>query len=115
MQSEFPMPNATVRANARTLPKETAGRRATLKHVAALKFEPFSKEELGAINPPTNDEWRENLRVLRIAYAVLDGPEVFGEFASTIATLKGFAGMVACAEMRLMSAVGSLDKREGAR
>jgi hypothetical protein len=47
---------------------------------------------------------------------VLDpGPEAFGDLASTIAILRGLAEMVACAEMRLMSAVASLDKQEGAQ
>jgi hypothetical protein len=68
----------------------------------------------------SHTRWRSDVREMaqRLGLgsaAAPAGPEVFGEFASTIATLKGFAGMVACAEMRLMSAVGSLDKREGAR
>jgi hypothetical protein len=99
------MPNATVRAKARTLPEETPITRA---EAAALQYEPLPAEDLEICKPPSNDEWLRRLPIMRIAYLLLgkskeemkdvartwcnvEGrPDAFDALASTAAMLKGF-------------------------
>jgi hypothetical protein len=54
------MPNATVRANARSMSSQTAKKRPiSLKKLAALNFEPWKHKD-GEWTPPSLEEWSKD-------------------------------------------------------
>lgn len=69
------MPNATVRANARTLPKPGTKRWKNFAKWANAEFAPVPAKEIARLEPPRNDEWDQMknpyLIALRIAYRVV--------------------------------------------
>jgi hypothetical protein len=95
-----------------------------------MHFEPLPGDELQVCKPPSNDEWLQYLMIMRIAYRMLgrtkdemktvvkameeanENPQVFDQFEATISVLKGYVGMLECAEARFLSAAASVAEGE---
>ena len=111
-------------------PSTHAEKPATREQMAAVNFEPLSKEDLEACIPPKNEEWNalsaSHLVTLRIAWRFLHmtktemiealkktpndaGHELFNGFVSAIDFFKGCAELLESAETRILVAGSSIE------
>jgi hypothetical protein len=96
------MPNATVRANARTLPKPGTKRWKNFAKWANAEFASASAEEMARLKPPSNDEWDQMknsyLVPLRIAYRMVQIDKAANVAAVNAITKEESANLFGCLE-----------------